>query len=40
MAHASDGGLALANQSIEHYIDDPTKVDKTQLRTDVMIPLR
>ena len=40
MAHASDGGLALADHSIEHYIDDPTKVDKTNLRTDVMIPLR
>lgn len=40
MAHASDQGLALADHSIEHYIGDPTKVDKTQLRTGVMIPLR
>ncbi len=40
MAHAADQGLALGDHSIEHYIDDPIKVDKTKLRTDVMIPLR
>ena len=40
MAHAAEKGLELADHSIEHYIDDPTKVDKTKVRTDVMIPLR
>lgn len=37
--YAADQHLALVNYSIEHYIDDPTTVDKAQLRTDVMIPL-
>ena len=40
IAHAAAEGLALIDHSIEHYVDDPTKVDKTELRTEVMIPLR
>ena len=40
IAHATAEGLALIDHSIEHYVDDPTTVDKTELRTEVMIPLR
>jgi len=40
MKYAAEHDLALIGHSIEHFIDDPTKVEKDSVRTDVMIPLR
>ena len=36
---AQDQGLELGDYSIEHYIDDPTEVEASQVRTQVYIPV-
>ncbi len=39
VAWASDQGVTLANNSIEHYVDDPTEVPKNEVRTEVFVPV-
>ena len=39
LAHAAQESIALAPESIEHYIDDPGTTPKEQLRTEVLIPI-
>lgn len=39
VAWASDQGIKLADNSIEHYIDDPTEMPKQEVRTEVFVPI-
>ncbi len=39
VAWASAQGIKLADNSIEHYIDDPTEVPKAEVRTEVFVPI-
>ncbi len=36
---AAQQGLKLQDNSIEHYIDDPTEVPKDEVRTEVFVPV-